>query len=110
MKSFAPVLSGVFRESSRTVCFLPFSRIVFELCECAKWIGRRTVVIVKPLQNFLGNGIFGHPTWNAFPVLLPISWLLNDKTYRRVITRNGPVPQILKDMGVAVKISRLNHR
>ena len=27
-KSFAPVLSGVFRESSRTVCFLAFSRIV----------------------------------------------------------------------------------
>ena len=43
-------------------------------------------------------------------LLPPIGWLLNDNTYRRVITRNGPVPQILKDMGVAVKISRLSHR
>ena len=56
------------------------------------------------------NGTFGHPTWNAFALLHPMSWLLNDQTFRRVTTRSGPVPRILEDMGVAVKISRLSHR
>ena len=60
------------------------------------------LVIVKPLQKGAEDG--------AFALLTPISWLMNDKTYRREITRNGPVSQILKDMGVAVKVSRLSHR
>ena len=33
----------------------------------------------------------------------------HDKTYRRVITRNVPVPQVLEDMRVAVRIARLSH-
>ena len=35
---------------------------------------------------------------------------LNDKTYRRVITRNGPFPQVLEDMRVAMKISHLSYK
>ena len=56
------------------------------------------------------NGMFEHPNWNSFALLLPRSRLVNDKTYRRVVTRNGPVPQVLENTGVAVKISRLTHR
>ena len=104
------MLSGVFRESSRIVCILALSRIALNSQSAPKRIGRVSVVIVKPLQNRAEDGIFGHPTWNAFALMPPISWLLNVKTYRRVITRNGPVPQIFEDMGVAVKISRPSHR
>ena len=99
---FAPRLSGILRESSRTVRFLAFFENSFEICERAKQVGRVSVTVVKPLQNRAENGMFGHPTWNAFA--------LNDNTYSRVITRNGPVPQILKNMGVAMKVTRLSHR
>ena len=63
---------------------------------------------MKPLQKRAKNGMFGHPAWNAFALLSSICWLLNDESYRCVITRNGPVLQLLEDMGVAMKISRLS--
>ena len=53
--------------------------------------------------------MFGHPTREEFALLSLIRRLLNDKTYRCVITGNGPVPQILKNIGVAVKVSRLSY-
>ena len=110
IKNFAPMLSSVFRESSRIVCFLALFKNSSELRKCAKWFGRKSVVIVEPLQNRTKDRMFGHPAWNAFALLLPISRLLNDKTNRRVVSRNGPVHQVLEDMGVAVKISGLSHR
>ena len=54
--------------------------------------------------------MFGHSTWNAFALLSLIRRLLDDNTYSRVMTRNGPVPQILKNMGEAMKVTRLGHR
>ena len=57
----------------------------FELRQCAKWISRKTVVIVRRRD-----------VWTY--LLLPISWLVHDKTYRRVVTGNGSVPQVLEDM------------
>ena len=75
--------------------FVAFSRPVFELRKCAKGSVEYRVVIMKPFQNGTEDVMFGHPTWNAFALLHPIGWLMNDKTYRRVITRNGPVPQVL---------------
>ena len=110
INSIDPTLSGVLRESSRTVCLSAFSMIVLKICERANWVGRVSVAVVKPLQNRTINSMFGHPTREAFALLSLIRRLLNDNTYRRVITRNGPVPQILKNMGVAVKVSRLSHR
>ena len=65
---------------------------------------------MKPFQNGTEDGMFGHPTRNAFALLHSIGWLSNDKTYRRVITRNGPILQVFEDMRVAVKISRPSHR
>ena len=50
----------------------------------------------------------GDPVWNAFALLLSTVQLFNDQTYRRVITRNGPVPHVLKNMGVAVRVSHLS--
>ena len=88
--------SDVFRESSRTVCLFGLFKNSFELCKCAKWIGRKSVVIVKPLQNGTEDRMFGRPAWDAFALLLPMSRLVNDKTYRRVVTRNGTVPRFSK--------------
>ena len=56
--------------------------------------------------------MLGHPAGNAVALVTSICWLLSDKTYCCVITRNGPIPQVLEDMGVAVEsrastISRL---
>ena len=99
---------SVFRESSRIVCFLAFSRIALNSASAPngsaeyRWSSRS--------RFRTEDRMFGHATWNAFALLLPISSLMDDKMYRRVVTRNGPVPQILEDVGVAVKVSRLSHR
>ena len=53
--------------------------------------------------------MFGNPTWSTLAHLSSICWTLNDK-YSGVITRNGPVTQILKDISEAVKIYRFSHR
>ena len=110
IKSFAPMLSGVFRESSRIVCFFAFSRTTLNSASPPKRIGRKSVVVLKPLQNGTEDRMFGHPAWNAFARLLPSSRLTSDKTYCRVVTWNSPVPQVLGDMRVEVKISCLSHR
>ena len=68
------------------------------------------MVIVKPLQKGAENGMFGHPAGNTFAQVSSSCWFLNDKTCCCVITRNGPILQVFKDMGVAVKITRLGHR
>ena len=88
--------------------FLAFSRKVLNSATAPTERGRVSVVVVKPFQNRTENGMCGHQVWNAFALVSSIRRLLNDKTYRRVITRNGPVSQMLKDMGVAVQVSRLS--
>ena len=50
IKSFASMLSGVFRESSRIVCFLDLKKN-FEFYERTKRIMREIVVVVKPKGN-----------------------------------------------------------
>ena len=65
------------------------------MCERAEWVGRVSVVIVKPLQNRAKT----RDVWNALELLSSIRRLLNYKTYRRVIIRNGPVLQIFKKHG-----------
>ena len=64
------------------------------------------MVIVRPLQKGAETGTFGHPAGNTSAHVSSSCWLLNDKTYCGVITRNGPSPHALEDMGVAVKITR----
>ena len=53
--------------------------------------------------------MLGHPTRNAFALVSPNSRFLNDHTYRCVVTRYGPFPQVLKNMGVAMEVVRFSH-
>ena len=71
---------------------------------------REPVVVMKLLQKGTENGMFGHPAGHTFARVSSRCRFLNDKRYCCVITRNGPIPQVLEDMGVAVKITRLGHR
>ena len=70
---------------------------------------REPVVVVKLLQQRTENGMFGHPAGNTFARVSSICGLLNDEAYCCVITRNGPIHQVLKDMRVTVKISCFSH-
>ena len=67
------------------------------------------MTVVKPFQIGTDNEMFVHLFWNALAQLLSMRRPLNDNKYSRVITRNGPVPQVLEDMEIAVKITRLSH-
>ena len=40
--------------------------------------------------------MFGHPTRNAFALVSPSGRFLNNRTYSCVVTRQTPLPQILK--------------
>ena len=81
------------REQSALLLFFNDS---FEVCECAKRIGRVSVAVVKPLQDRTKNGIFGHPTWDAISLVSPNSRFLNNHTYSGVVTRYGPLHQYLR--------------
>ena len=96
--------------SSRTVCLSLLFEDNFEVCECAKCIRRVVVIVIKPLQKRTEDEMFGHPTRDAFALVSPNSRFLNNHTYSCVVTRYGPLPQILKDMGVAMEVARLNLR
>ena len=63
------------------------------------------MVVVKPLQKGAENGMFGHPAGNSFAHVSSRCWLLNDKTYCCVVTRNGPSPQVLEDMRMTMELS-----
>ena len=66
------------------------------------------MVVAKLLQQGTENGMFGHPAGNTFALVSSIYGLLNDEAYRCMITWNGPLFQVLKEMRVTVKISRLS--
>ena len=61
------------------------------------------MVNVNPLLEGVESGMFGHPARNPFASVSPICWLLIDKMHCLI-------PQVLKNMGVPVKIKRLSHR
>ena len=102
VNNLATKLSSVLSESSRTVCFLGLVENSFGSLRTHE-TDRQSIGGHREAAPEKKDGMFAHPTWNAFALMLPISWLLNDKTYRRMITRNGPVQQILEDEGTAVK-------
>ena len=53
-------------------------------------------------------GTFQRPAGNTFAGVSSKCRFLDDKTYCCVITRNGPIPKVLEDMRVAVKISHFS--
>ena len=105
-----PRLSSVLRESSRKVCLFCFFEVNFEVFECAKWISRVLVIFIKPFSKRTEDGMFGHPTRDAFALVSSHSRSLNNHTNSCVVTRYGPLPQILKNMGVSVEVASLSHR
>ena len=54
--------------------------------------------------------MFGHPTWNTFPLVTPNSRFLNNHTYSRKVTRYGPFSKVVQDMGVAMEVAYFSHR
>ena len=75
----------------------------------SKWVGRVLVVVAKPLQSGTEDGMFGHPTWNAFALMPPNSRFLNNHAHSRVATRNGSLLQILKHIAMAIEVARFGH-
>ena len=45
------LVSGVLRESSRTVCLFCIFENNFEVCECTKWVSRVLVIVTDLFQN-----------------------------------------------------------
>ena len=109
MESFALILSGVFRESSRLVIFLVLFRRTLNSASAQKERVLREPVVVMKLQQVTENGMFGRPAGNTFALVSSICGLLNDEAYCCEITRNGSLLQVLKDMRVTVKISCFSH-
>ena len=68
--------------------------------------GRRSSVSLQSRKN----GMFGHPTRNAFDLVAPNCRFLCNNTYCGVITRDATFTKFLADMGRAVTITCLSHR
>ena len=96
VNNWAPRLSGVLRESSR---LLAFPSIISKSASAPNWGSRVLMSFVKPLQNGTEDGMFGHPTWDASTLMNSRSRFLNNHTYSCVVTRYGPLPQVLQKDG-----------
>ena len=70
---------------------------------------REPVVVVKVLQYGTENLMFGHPAGNSFALLSSICGSLNDEACCCVITRNGFLPQVFKDLRVTMEVSGFSH-
>ena len=66
VKSLAPRLPGVLRWSSRTVRCLAFSRIMLKSVRAPNGSSGYKVIVTDLCQNRAENGLFAHPTRNAF--------------------------------------------
>ena len=66
---------------------------------------REPVVVMKLLQQGTEIGMFGHPAGNTFALVSSMSKFPDNEAYCSVVTRNGPIPQVLEDPRVTVKIS-----
>ena len=61
------------------------------------------MVVLKLLQQGTENGMFGHRNGNSFVLVSWTSRFMDDEADCSVITRNGPILQVLKYIAVAVK-------
>ena len=89
IESFAPMQSGVCRESSRLVIFFGFEKEKFKFSKCTKWVRRKSVVVMKLLQYGTKNGCLD------IQLEIRLLWcrrfvgFLNDEAYCSIVTRNS---------------------
>ena len=67
------------------------------------------MVVMQLLQQGTDNGMFGHPAGNSFSLVSSICGSLSEDAYCCVITRNGFLPQVLKDMRITTEDSSFSH-
>ena len=68
------------------------------------------MIVTDLFQNGTENGMLGHPTRDTFDLMAPICRFLYDNAHCCVVTRDGAFTKVLKDVGMAMKISCLSHR
>ena len=84
------------RELSAFSCFFENN---FEVCKSTEWVFRVWVIVTDLFQNGAENGMFERPARNAFAPMLPVSRFLNNNNHTYMVTRYGPLPQVLKKHG-----------
>ena len=67
------------------------------------------MVIADLFQNSTRNTMFGHSTRNSLDLVTTTSRFLHDDSYCDMITRYGPSSKVVRNMRIAMKITRLSH-
>ena len=62
-------------------------------------LGTKLVIVIEPFQNWAENGMFVHAIRDAFALVSRIIGFWIHHTHRCVVTRYGPLPQIVKRHG-----------
>ena len=121
LRSSASAYPGVcFTQSKRLRAWLPGSsvsyveaheRSVFELSlqEATNGTDGGVWWVTALFQTRAANGMFGHPTRNAFALVTPTSRFQYDDTYSCMVTRYGPFSKILEYMRIAVEVPCFSH-
>ena len=68
------------------------------------------VAVTDLFQNSAENGMFGHSTRNSLDLVATICRFLHDDSYCNMITRYGPLSKVVRNMRIAMKITRLSHK
>ena len=67
----------------------------FDICKSDEWVIRVLVIAADQFRNSAENGMFAHPTRNAFALVTQKSRYLYGDTFRCMVTRYGPFSKIL---------------
>ena len=110
IKSFAPIQLGVCRESSRLRHLSSLMLEKFEFSQRTKRVRRKSVVVMKLLQNRTKHWMFGHPTGNTFVLVSSMSGFQDDEAYCSMVTRKFFLPEVLINMRRAVESTCFSHR
>ena len=90
----------------RFLCFLEHN---FEVCKSSNWVVRVLVIVIKPPQNRIEDGMFEHPTRDAFALVSPKSLSMNNHTTDAWSLGMDLFTNILKYMRIAVEFARFIH-
>ena len=81
-----------------------------EVGQGGKRLVRVLVTVTDLLQDSAEYRMFGHPTRYSLDFVTTACRFLHDDSDCNMITRYGPFSQVVRDMGITMKITRLCYR
>ena len=87
-----------------------FPNDCLEVRQSGKRLVAVLVTVTDPFQNAAKDWMFGHPTRDSLDSVATTCRFLRHESYHNMITRYGPLSEVVRYMETVLKITRLCHR